>query len=175
MASVSLSKEPLVRYKHAAVASNHRMLVWGGDGGVKVRIETSAVECFDVLSASWAETRQLSKCLPDGLYGMAIACDEERAYSFGGLTKSGHINDLYEVNLTSLVCRKLGPSAHSAPSPSGRAGSAMLCSRRKLVHYGGYCGGGVSDVFDLDNSKLSIPSLDELVNYDLHSLRYSVL
>ena len=156
MASVSLSKEPLARWRHAAVYSNHRMLVWGGDGGT-VRIETSAVGCFDVLSASWADTRHLSQYLPDGLYSMAVACDEESAYSFGGRTKSERINDLYEVNLTSLVCRKLVPSAHSAPSPSARAGSAMLCSRRKLVNYGGYCDGDrVSDelhVFDLDNSK----------------------
>ena len=125
MASVSLSKEPLARSSHAAVASNHRMLVWGGDCGT-VRIETSAVECFDVLSASWEETRHLSQYLPDGLNNMAVVCDEERAYSFGGWTKSGRINDLYEVNLKSLVCRKLVPSALSVPSPSARVGSNVM-------------------------------------------------
>ena len=44
----------------------------------------TVVECFDVLSATWMEVRQLSQYLPDGLHGMAVACDEERAYTLGG-------------------------------------------------------------------------------------------
>ena len=132
------------------------MAVWGGEGGSGV-IETSVVECFDVLSATWMEARQLSQDLPDGLYNMAVACDEERAYTFGGRTKSGRINDVYEVDLTSLVCCKIEPSAHSAPSPSAREFSAIVISRRRLVNYGGETGGGrVSDelhLLDLDASE----------------------
>ena len=93
------------------------MAVWGGEGGRGVHIETSVVECFDVLSATWMEARQY---LPDGLHSMAVACDEERAYTLGGETESGSINDVYEVDLTSLVCCKIELSTHSAPSPSAR-------------------------------------------------------
>ena len=75
------------------------MAVWGGDSGYGVHIETSVVECFDVLSATWVEARQLSQYLPDGLRLMAVACDEERAYTFGGSTESGRINDVYEVHV----------------------------------------------------------------------------
>ena len=102
-----------------------------GDSGYGVHIETSVVECFDVLSATWMEARQLSQYLPDGLRRMAVACDEERAYTFGGRTGSGRINDVYEVDLTSLVCSTIEPSAHSAPSPSARQDSAIVISKTK--------------------------------------------
>ena len=134
------------------------MAVWGGKGSRGVHMETSVVECFDVLSATWMEARQLSQYLPDGLHSMAVACDEERAYTFGGDTKSGSINDVYEVDLTSLVCSRIEPSAHSAPSPSARNDSAIVISRRRLVNYGGYTTGGGREsdelhVLDLDASE----------------------
>ena len=157
MASVpqSRGREPVARAFHAAIGYHRYMAVWGGHGG-GVHIETSVVECFDVLSATWMEARQLSQYLPDGLYRMAVACDEERAYTFGGYTESGRINDVYEVDLTSLVCSRIEPSAHSAPSPSARSRSAIVISRRRLVNYGGLAGGGASDelhVLHLDASE----------------------
>ena len=156
MASVpqSRGREPVARAWHAAIGYHTYMAVWGGRGS---DIETSVVECFDVLSATWMEARQLSQYLPDGLNCVAVACDEERAYTFGGLTESGCINDVYEVDLTSLVCSKIDPSAHSAPSPSATYGSAIVISRRRLVNYGGLTtDSGVSDelhVLDLDASE----------------------
>ena len=160
MASVpqSRGREPVARAFHASFAYHrHNMLTWGGEGSDGVHIETSVIECFDVLSATWMETRQLSQYLPDALYSMAVACGEERAYTFGGETGSGRIiDDVYEVDLTSLVCSKIQPCAHSAPSPSARNGSAILISRRRLVNYGGYTSGGASDelhVLDLDASE----------------------
>ena len=155
MASVpqSRGREPVARAWHAAIGYHRHMAVWGGHGG-GVHIETSVVECFDVLSATWMEARQLSQYLPDGR--MAVACDEERAYTFGGYTESGCINVVYEVDLTSLVCSKIEPFAHSAPSPSAREDSAIVISRRRLVNYGGDTGGRVSDelhVLDLDASE----------------------
>ena len=158
MASVPQSRgtEPVARTFHAAIGYHRYMAVWGGRGGDGVHIETSVVECFDVLSATWMEARQLSQYLPDGLRGMAVACDEERAYTFGGETGSGSINDVYEVDLTSLVCCKIEPCAHSAPSPSARRFSAIVISRRRLVNYGGFTDSGVSDelhVLHLDASE----------------------
>ena len=152
----SRGREPVARAYHAAIGYHRHMAVWGGRGGGGVHIYTSVVECFDVLSATWMEARQLSQYLPDGLYRMAVACDEERAYTFGGTTGSGDINDVYEVDLTSLVCSKIEPSAHSAPSPSAREDSAIVISRRRLVNYGGDTSGGVSDelhVLHLDASE----------------------
>ena len=147
MASVpqSRGREPVARVYHAAIGYHRYMAVWGGEGRYGVHIETSVVECFDVLSATWMEARQLSQYLPDGIHRMAVACDEERAYTFGGRTGSGLINDVYEVDLTSLVCSRIELSAHSAPSPnnnnshnpSARSSSAIVISRRRLVNYGG--------------------------------------
>ena len=155
MASVpqSRGREPVARAYHAAIGYHRYMAVWGGESS---DIETSVVECFDVLSATWMEARQLSQYLPDGLRGMAVACDEERAYTFGGLTESRSINDVHEVDHTSLVCSRIEPSAHSAPSPSARNSSAIVISRRRLVNYGGNTSGGESDelhVLDLDASE----------------------
>ena len=156
MASVpqSRGREPVARTFHAAIGYHRHMAVWGGKGS---DIETLVVECFDVLSATWMEARQLSQYLPDRLRYMAVACDEERAYTFGGETESGRINDVYEVDLTSLVCSTIEPCAHSAPSPSARCSSVIVISRRRLVNYGGYAdGGGVSDelhVLHLDASE----------------------
>ena len=159
MASVpqSRGREPVARVWHAAIGYHRNMAVWGGYGGGGVHMETSVVECFDVLSATWMEARQLSQYLPDGLHSMAVACDEERAYTLGGETESGDINDVYEVDLTSLVCSKIELSTHSAPSPSARDDSAIVISRRRLVNYGGNTGGDeASDelhVLDLDASE----------------------
>ena len=155
-------REPVARNGHASVASHdhHHMLMWGGEGssGVDYQdIETAVVESFDVLSATWVETQRLGQYLPDSLWRMAVACDEERAYTFGGETSLGRINDVYEVDLTSLVCSKIQLSAHSAPSPSARQYSAIVISGRRLVNYGGWTPGGIAldelHVLDLDASE----------------------
>ena len=159
MASVPQSqsrvREPQARQGHAAVSSNRHMLVWGGGGGV--RIKTSTVGIFDVISATWRDSRELSgQSLPDDLLYMAAARDGDKAYSFGGRTRLTYINDLLEIDLTSLQCRHLVPAEGSAPPPSAREGSAIVCYRRKLVAYGGYTGDGWSDelhVFDLNTSE----------------------
>ena len=156
MASVprSRGREPQARYGHAAVSSNRHMLVWGGgDGGH----ETSTVEIFDVISATWRDSRQLSgQSLPDDLCYTEIVQDGDKAYSFGGLTGPTRINDLLEIELTSLQCRYLVPAEGSAPPPSARTGSGMVCYRKNLVTYGGCTDDGQSDelhVFDLNTSE----------------------
>ena len=149
----SYNREPNARCYHATIASNRQVLVWGGKSSGE-QIKTSAVECFDVVSTTWQETRQLSLHLPDGLHHMAVAWNEEKAYSFGGVSKSGQTNDIYEVDKTSLVCKKIIPSAGSAPFPQSR--SAIICSGRRLINYGGFSDTGFSDeihVFDLDTSE----------------------
>ena len=157
MASVSQpsGREPQARHCHAAVSWNRHMLVWGGGGGGH---ETSTVEIFDVISATWRDPRQLSgQSLPDGRHYMGIAAlDGDKAYSFGGWTGSTRINDLLEIELTSLQCRHLVPAEGSAPPPSARTGSGMVSYRRNLVTYGGYTGDRHSDelhVFDLNKSE----------------------
>ena len=72
MASVpqSRGREPVARAYHAAIGYHRYMAVWGGDSGYGVHIETSVVECFDVLSATWVEARQLSPvAYPGGCSG----------------------------------------------------------------------------------------------------------
>ena len=154
----SRGREPQARRGHAAVSSSRHMLVWGGRGGSGVMMKTSTVEIFDVISATWRDPRQLSgQSLPDGLHYMGIAVlDGDKAYSFGGRTPSTRINDILEIELTSLQCRYLVPAEGSAPPPSARTGSGMVCYRKSLVTYGGFTGDGQSDelhVFDLNTSE----------------------
>lgn len=146
-------KEPQARNAHVAVVSKHRMLVWGGDGG-KAKIEASAVEVFDVLSATWEKSRTISNKVPQaGLYCMAVACDGKRAYTFGGVTgEQATVGDVYEMDLDTLKCKLLDCSRSFA-----RRASAMVYYKRKLVNFGGRTSDGASDklnVFDLDASKV---------------------
>ena len=152
------AREPQARGDYAAVSSSRHMFVWGGWAGRNASgLATSTVEIFDVLSAAWQEPQQLrGLSLQDGLNEMAVAWDEEKAYSFGGSmeSKTKYINDVYEIALSTLQCTKLVPAAGSAPSP--RESSAMICSRRRLVLYGGSRDGLELDdlhVFNLDTSE----------------------
>ena len=174
------AREPLARADFAAVSSSRHMFIWGGwVGRNDSRIATSTVELFDVLSAAWQEPQQLGGLsLPDRLDEMAVAWDEEKAYSFGGSIESTrkYINDVYEINLSTLQCTKLVPATGSAPSP--RDASAMVCSKRRLVIYGGskYDEGHQYEeqfddlhVFNLDTSE----SCASLVEYIQQCVPYS--
>ena len=156
---IVMDREPQARDKHVAVRWNRQMRIWGGrggSGGSGGHIDSNAVSCLDVLKGTWGvSTRSLSgESLPDGLACMAVAWDKEKAYMFAGLvTSKKFINDIYEVNLSSLVCRKLKPATRSAPPPSERNHSAMIYWKRKLINFGGFTGPSSTNdlyVFDLD-------------------------
>ena len=148
--------EPSARYGHAAVGSGSNMFVWGGRGDGGSVVSSSVVERFNVQSTSWQEPRQLrGQSLPDGLRGMAVASDGERAYYFGGYVdrENQRCNSLYVLDLSSMQCRQM---ATGGEFPTARSYSAMVHYRRQLVVYGGYTGSGASDelfVFDLDTSE----------------------
>ena len=147
------STEPSARYHHAAVGVGSNMFVWGGDGGDGSVVSSSVVERFNVQSASWGQVRCPS--LPDGLRGMAVESDGERAYCVGGFVGRGSqlYNALYVLDLSSMRCRKLSTGAQS---PTARAYSNIIHYARTLVLYGGWTGSRMSDelfIFDLDTSE----------------------
>ena len=148
----SSTREPRARAWHASVIVGPSMIIWGG----RDVEETWQVEVFDPLSGTWLEPRQLhGDSLPRGLYNMAVARDENMAYVFGGYSNSTKqwYNQLFAIDLTSLECRELVPSAGSSSPPSARDGSRMVYRDRQLLIYGGYTGNAHSDelhVFDLD-------------------------
>ena len=153
----SAGNEPQARQRHAAAVYGRYMLLWGGTSG-KEATETSAVEIFDVMNARWLGGRRLGKMfLPDGLRNMAVAWDKEKAYTFGGIYgKETRINDVYEVHLASLACRKVAPASDTASaSPQGRTSSAIVLFGRKLISYGGYTVEHSNELyaFDLDKSE----------------------
>ena len=159
--------EPLARSYHTAVRAGQYLLAWGGKGD---QVKPSVVERFDVLSAAWREQQELNGSpLPDGINDMAVASDEEKAYTLGGMAgprnSRQRYHTLYEVDLTSesLECKELVPAPGSAPLPSARSGS-MVCVGRRLIIYGGYTEDGRSNeqrlhVFDLDTSEPIITKL----------------
>ena len=156
-------REPQPRLYHASVGAEENMLTWGGFGG-RMPIKTSAVESFNVLSASWKESRPLhGQTPPDNLRDMAICTDGERAYFFGGeigpTASQECYNKLYQVDLRSLECKELVPASGSE-TPSPRASTRMVCLGRTLVTYGGYTGANVRSneihTFNLDTSKFPI-------------------
>ena len=151
MAALAMSSaEPSARHRHGAVGVGSNMFVWGGYGG---GVSSSVVERFNVQSASWREPRQLrDQSLPEGLYGMAVASDGDRAYCFGGFDGSQRYNALYVLDLPSMRCREIPGAA----SPTARDCSSMIHYERKLVLHGGRTESGTSDelfVFDLYTSE----------------------
>ena len=159
-----LGKEPPARAYHGAAASaNNRMCVWGGDGR---NVPTALMERFDVSSATWeappVELRDSLgfQCLPDGLQRMAVASSPSgKMYTFGGqisddIINVKYINDVYEIDLATTVCRRLVPAS---PLPSPRSGSAMVWFEGRLVVYGGWKGQNLFSedlhVFDLGKSE----------------------
>ena len=153
-----------MRAHHVAVNAGEKYaLVWGGDEGDGMQIDTSTVDTFDVLSASWQEPRQLRGTpLPDRFHKMAVAWDEKKTYLFGGKCDfDTRFNDVYEIDLKTLECKKLTLAEDSAPPPSPRSSCSMVCARRRLVIYGGFTGMEQSDelhVFDLDTSEADFSS-----------------
>ena len=160
----STIREAQARACHAAIGVENTMLVWGGDGGGddrNVKTDsvnlTSTVESFDVLTGTWQDPRQLlGESLPDNLRDLTVATDGKRAYVFGA--PSGSLtNRLYAIDVASLHCCQFIPAAGSAPSPSARTGSSMVCSWERLVVYGGKIdAGSPSDelhVFNLATSE----------------------
>ena len=154
MAALAISSaEPSARYHHTAVGVGSNMFVWGGYGAGGSFVSSSIVERFNVQSTKWGQLR--SPSLPDGLCGMAVVSDGERAYCFGGLVFREHQlhNALYALDLSSMRCRELSTGAQS---PTARAYSSIIHYARTLVLYGGVTRSGVSDelfVFDLDTSE----------------------
>ena len=155
--------EPVARYKHAAVAVEQCMLVWGGQNRI-TPIQTSTVESFNLLSMTWEEPQQLrGQAFPENLSRMAVTYDEESVYWFGGLTGTYpsqrlYSSTLHQIDLASLVCKPLVPAKGSV-CPTPRANSHMVLQKRNLVLYGGVHGDHVMDdlhTFDLDKSKLEI-------------------
>ena len=147
---------PRSRWARAAVGVGQTLLVLGG-GGVE---ETSLVERFDVVSATWRDARRLQRdSLPVGLRNnMAVTSDGETGYVFGGDYSGGTSDKLFAINLTSLECRELVPSPQSSYRPGPRSASAMVYSEGRLVMYGGVSSREV-EVFDLNKSETMLYSM----------------
>lgn len=122
---------------HAALAMGHNMFIWGGTTSEDTSLDPSVVECFNVLSTSWEQPRRLSNvALPFGYANMAAASDGEKSYLFGGTNKSEELcNEIYEVHMPSLECKKLVPAADSVINTRGL--SALVCVNGTLISYGG--------------------------------------
>ena len=151
------SREPQRRKFHAAVGIGKHLFVWGGDGG-STKIRTTVVESFNVLSLAWEQPQDLQGSLPDGLCDMAVTCDGERAYFFGGRTGSYAFtfhDSLYQVTPSQNLCQHLqAESASHAPAKT--SGCCIVQFRDELVLHGGWTGEGRTDdlhVFDLKKSE----------------------
>lgn len=155
-----MARQPTARVWHAAVGVGGKVFVWAGYNN-STTIQTTTVESFNVSALTWEQPRQLNGSLPDGLQKAAVTGDGENFYFFGGCTRSGCINTLYEINPCTLLCRELLPRGPS-DSPSKQEGSGCVYFKNKLVVYGGYTSKEqyTDDVhiFDLDKSEYKLDS-----------------
>ena len=120
------------------------MFMWGGiTTEYSSPVDPSVVECFNVLSLSWEQpSRRLlnHKVIPAGYCKMAVASDGENSYLFGGsdiesVSAEDPFNEIYEVHMPSLKCKKLVPAADS--DSLFTPGNALVCVNRTLISYGG--------------------------------------
>ena len=145
------TSEPDARRLHAAFASGHNMLLWAGRD-----CRSDVLETFSAFSLAWREAKTLrTNDAPEGLYGMALACDSSgRLYSFGGKEGGSNrrINSLFCLDTNSSTCQKIT----ATDTPSHRTRCAMVHFNRQLIVHGGLADDGVSSdllVFHLDNSE----------------------
>lgn len=134
------SKEPQARYRHAAVCVGQKLYIWGGYGRAAAKIDTTAVERFDVLSGTWLQPDRLRGSLPDQLGGMAVATDGVTAYTFGGRTGSHsnytYYDTIHQIDLSTLECKELVPT-NPSQAPKQKYGNGMVYFNQKLVVHGG--------------------------------------
>lgn len=149
------SRQPTARCEHAAVGVGEKLFVWAGRK-FGTEIQTTALDGFNVSAVVWEQPRHLHGSLPQGLRNAAITSEGENLYSFGGLTRSGHTNAVYQINLCTLVCRRLQPNSRFH-APRKSEGSRSVYFNNKLVVYGGLTSQGryIDDlhVFNLEKSE----------------------
>ena len=157
------TRQPLPRYRHAAVGIGSKLYVWGGYHGSS-KIKNTAVEVFDVTCAKWEEPQQLDgSTMPDGLYGMAVTSDGETAYCCCGQTgfnlpNATYYNTVFEITPSQHLCKELQPTSPSL-MPEGTRGSRIVQFQDKLVLHGGYTGRKHTNelhVFDLKKSECEL-------------------
>ena len=153
------TRQPLPKSKHAAVGIDSKLYVWGGYGGSQAsKINTTAVEVFDVTSLNWKQQALHGCDMPDGLWGMAVTSDGETAYCFCGRAGSTYYNTEFEITPSQHLCKELQPTSHSL-MPEKTSGSRVVRFQDRLILFGGYTGQRRTNelhVFDLKKSECEL-------------------
>ena len=156
------TRQPLPRYSNAAVGIGSKLYVWGGWNSSS-KINTTALETFDVTSVQWEQSQLLNgSSVPDGLQGMAVTSDGETAYCCCGWTYSYpnkiHYNTVFEIIPSQHLCKELQPTSPSL-MPEKTSGSRVVRFQDKLILFGGYTGQRQTNelhVFDLKKSECEL-------------------
>ena len=155
------TRQPLPRTNHAAVSIGSKLYVWGGTGGSS-KIETTALETFDVTSVQWEQQEALHGCeMPDGLDDMAVTGDGETAYCCCGRAGAypyTYYNTVFEITPSQHLCKELQPASPSL-TPEKTSGSGVVRFQDKLTLFGGYTGQRRTNelhVFDFEKSECEL-------------------
>ncbi|KAJ9462095.1 hypothetical protein DIPPA_57823 [Diplonema papillatum] len=125
---------PTKRKGHTAVAHRNSMFIFGG-GQDDLALNNDLWE-FNQITRKWIPRRYTGHKPQERMYHVS-AVNGNSMIVFGGraLTKNGFLNDLFEVNLGTFVCRELHTSG---TAPTHRmCSTAMSCNGTFAVFTGG--------------------------------------
>ena len=169
MAARRTSYEPLPRYRHAAVAVDNKLYMWGGWAGSKEKSQEEAdkIEVFDISTKLW-EQKPTHGTPPPGLCNTAYTVVGSSLFVFGGEDGVSWHNSLFKLDLRSFQWEQVQVSNPSS-GPQKKSGCRMVSyGVNQLVVFAGFTGSAWTDelhVFDLDKGEYSLCTKPQAKQY----------
>ncbi|PRP74847.1 hypothetical protein PROFUN_09547 [Planoprotostelium fungivorum] len=150
-------KPPLARYAHSATASisTGKLFIFGGCGESSVFNELIVL---DLVGMSWQGSIGVGGAVPSGRAYHTASIIGTKLYIFGGRAGNTYFNDLYTINMETLIWEKcVCTGSPSAPSP--RAYHVACIVGKNIVIFGGMDGTrSFNDTWVLDTGESFIRS-----------------
>ncbi|KAI0280044.1 galactose oxidase, partial [Russula aff. rugulosa BPL654] len=141
--SAPWNKEPPPRSGHVSVATEDRIIIFGGTDDQHCYNDTWS---FDISTRTWAEL-QCTGSIPSPRSGHAAVHVDGFIYVFGGFSADKtYLDDLMALQLSTLRWFNFH---NVGPSPCGRSSHAMASDGTRVFVLGGYSGGARADEVSL--------------------------
>lgn len=156
---------PPYRYGHAAVydAGNRALIVFGGNSGGTIVEDVWRLTLPETGTPTWSPVTVSGDIAGDGRSGVVAGYDPAgaRMIVFGGSDENDDaFNDVWSLSLPAAGSPAWSPLAPSGPGPSVRSGAAGAWDsiRSRLIVWGGWDNGGLTDTWALELPAGGTPS-----------------
>ena len=128
--------EPAPRYRHAAVALDAKIYMWGGVDNTK-SFSASVVEVFDAHSGLWTRTLAHGSP-PPGVIRAAYTTLGGKIFQFGGEDNTAEYNTLHQLDPSTMMWTEL-ESKNPSDGPVKKVASGMVShGNNELVIFAGF-------------------------------------